>query len=59
MSAPGPVSRPRAWRAPIAAKLAAALIGLVVLVLTVNSAINTWLSYNQAKIAMISPAATN
>jgi signal transduction histidine kinase len=53
MSTPKPVPRARAWRAPIAAKLATALIGLVVLVLTVNSAINTWLSYNQAKAAAL------
>jgi signal transduction histidine kinase len=46
-----PARRP--WRAPIAAKLAAALIGLVVLVLLVNSAINTWLSYSQAKDAAL------
>ena len=43
----------RGWRAPIAAKLAAALIGLVVLVLLVNSSINTWLGYDQAKSAAL------
>ena len=47
-----PASR-RGWRAPLAAKLAAALIGLVVLVLLVNGAINTWLSYNQARSAAL------
>ncbi len=47
-----PTSR-RGWRAPLAAKLAAALIGLVVLVLLVNGAINTWLSYNQARSAAL------
>jgi signal transduction histidine kinase/HAMP domain-containing protein len=55
MPAPNSEAAParRPWRAPIAAKLAAALIGLVVLVLLVNSAINTWLSYNQAKDAAL------
>jgi signal transduction histidine kinase len=43
----------RAWRAPLAAKLAAALIGLVVLVLVVNGAINTWLGYEKAKSAAL------
>ncbi len=44
-----PVRRSRrTWRAPLAAKLAAALVGLVVLVLLVNGAVNTWLKYNQA-----------
>ena len=47
-----PTSR-RTWRAPLAAKLAAALVGLVVLVLLVNGAINTWLSYNQARSAAL------
>ena len=47
-----PASR-RAWRAPLAAKLAAALIGLVVLVLVVNGAVNTWLNYNQARSAAL------
>jgi signal transduction histidine kinase/HAMP domain-containing protein len=52
---PGSEAAParRPWRAPIAAKLAAALIGLVVLVLLFNSAINGWLSYNQAKDAAL------
>ena len=46
-----PASAPRrAWRAPLAAKLAAALIGLVVLVLVVNGAINTWLGYEAATL---------
>jgi signal transduction histidine kinase len=45
--------RRRGWRLPLAAKLAAALIGLVVLVLLVNGVINTWLSYNQAKSAAL------
>jgi hypothetical protein len=40
----------RTWRAPLAAKLAAALVGLVILVLLV---INTWLSYNQARSAAL------
>ena len=43
----------RAWRVPLAAKLAAALVGLVVLVLLVNGAVNTWLNYNQAKHAAL------
>jgi hypothetical protein len=43
----------RGWRWPLAAKLAAALIGLVALVLLVNGAINTWLNYNQAKSAAL------
>ncbi|MBV8662261.1 MAG: HAMP domain-containing histidine kinase, partial [Hyphomicrobiales bacterium] len=38
---------------PLAAKLAAALVGLVILVLLVNGAINTWLSYSQAKRAAL------
>jgi signal transduction histidine kinase len=51
-SAPLSAAR-RAWRTPLAAKLAAALIGLVILVLLVNGAINTWLSYSQAKSAAL------
>jgi signal transduction histidine kinase len=47
-----PTSR-RPWRLPLAAKLAAALIGLVALVLLVNGAVNTWLNYNQAKSAAL------
>jgi signal transduction histidine kinase len=43
----------RGWRAPLAAKLAAALIGLVVLVLLVNGAIDTVLSYDEAKSAAL------
>src|SRR5271167_3678465 len=43
----------RSWRLPLAAKLAAALIGLVALVLLVNGAVNTWLNYNQAKSAAL------
>jgi len=43
----------RGWRAPIATKLVVALVGLVVLVLLVNSAINTWLGYDQAKSAAL------
>jgi signal transduction histidine kinase len=43
----------RVWRARLAAKLAAALIGLVILVLLVNGAINTWLNYNRAKSAAL------
>ena len=43
----------RAWRMPLAAKLAAALIGLVILVLLVNGAINTWLGYERAKSAAL------
>jgi signal transduction histidine kinase len=43
----------RAWRAPLAAKLAAALIGLVILVLLVNGAINIWLGYEKAKSAAL------
>ena len=40
-------------RMPLAVKLAAALVGLVVLVLLVNGAINMWLSYGQAKTAAL------
>jgi signal transduction histidine kinase len=47
-----PVAR-AARRMPLAVKLAAALIGLVVLVLLVNGAVNMWLSYGQAKTAAI------
>ena len=43
----------RAWRLPLAAKLAAALIGLVALVLLVNGAIEAWLGYDQAKRAAL------
>ena len=43
----------RALRVPLAAKLAAALVGLVGLVLLVNGAVNTWLNYNQAKDAAL------
>jgi signal transduction histidine kinase len=53
-TADSPKSTPRrAWRLPLAAKLAAALIGLVALVLLVNGAVNTWLNYNQAKSAAL------
>ncbi len=38
---------------PLAMKLAAALIGLVALVLIVNGAINAWLAYNQVKRAAL------
>jgi len=41
-------------RFPLTVKLAAALIGLVVLVLLVNGAINMWLSYGEAKSAALS-----
>ena len=52
--AQSPKSTPRrAWRLPLAAKLAAALIGLVALVLLVNGAVNIWLNYNQAKSAAL------
>jgi HAMP domain-containing protein len=40
-------------RMPLAVKLAAALVGLVVLVLLVNGAINMWLSYGRAKTAAL------
>ena len=43
----------RAWRLPLAAKLAAALIGLVALVLLVNGGIEAWLGYDQAKRAAL------
>jgi signal transduction histidine kinase len=43
----------RGLRVPLAAKLAAALVGLVGLVLLVNGAVNTWLNYNQAKDAAL------
>lgn len=42
---PVPPSRPR--RIALAVKLAAALVGLVVLVLAVNGVVNVWLSYGQ------------
>ena len=52
--AQSPKSTPRrAWRLPLVAKLAAALIGLVALVLLVNGAVNIWLNYNQAKSAAL------
>ena len=40
-------------RFPLAVKLAAALVGLVALVLLVNGAINMWLSYGEAKDAAL------
>ncbi|MBV9569071.1 MAG: HAMP domain-containing protein, partial [Hyphomicrobiales bacterium] len=40
-------------RFPLTLKLAAALVGLVVLVLLVNGAINMWLSYGEAKSAAL------
>ncbi|MBV9115034.1 MAG: GAF domain-containing protein [Hyphomicrobiales bacterium] len=40
-------------RFPLTVKLAAALVGLVVLVLLVNGAINMWLSYGEAKSAAL------
>jgi signal transduction histidine kinase len=43
------LSQARGRRTPLAMKFAAALIGLVVLVLLVNSAIHTWLAYNQVR----------
>ena len=43
----------RAWRLPLAAKPAAALIGLVALVLLVNGGIEAWLGYDQAKRAAL------
>ncbi len=53
-AAKAPISASRrVWRAPLATKLAAALIGLVILVLLVNGAINTWLNYNQTKRAAL------
>jgi two-component system NtrC family sensor kinase len=42
-----------AWRAPLAAKLTAALVGLVVLVLVVNGVVNTWLNYDRARHAAL------
>jgi signal transduction histidine kinase len=45
--------RRRAWRAPLAAKLTAALVGLVVLVLLVNGAVNTLLNYDRARYAAL------
>jgi signal transduction histidine kinase len=45
--------RRRAWSAPLAAKLTAALVGLVVLVLLVNGAVNTWLNYDRARYAAL------
>ena len=44
---------PARRRLPLAAKLAAALVGLVALVLLVNGAINMWLSYGEAKNAAL------
>ena len=52
-AAASPSQSRRAWRLPLAAKLAAALIGLVALVLMINGAINTWLNANQAKSAAL------
>ncbi len=52
-AAPLPLARPRGRRMPLAVKLAAALIGLVVLVLLVNGAVSMWLSYGQAKSAAL------
>ena len=46
-------STARAWRTPLAMKFAAALIGLVVLVLLVNGVINTWLAYDQIRRAAL------
>ena len=46
-------STARAWRTPLAMKFAAALIGLVVLVLLVNGIINTWLTYHQVERAAL------
>ena len=46
-------STARGWRTPLAMKFAAALIGLVVLVLLVNGAINTWLAYDQIRRAAL------
>ena len=43
----------RGWRTPLAMKFAAALIGLVVLVLLVNGVINTWLAYDQIRRAAL------
>ncbi|HLW91212.1 MAG TPA: cache domain-containing protein, partial [Roseiarcus sp.] len=48
-----PSALPRTWRAPLAAKFAATLIGLVILVLLVNGAIDTLLNYNRAKSAAL------
>ncbi len=49
----GAPSRARVWRTPLAMKFATALIGLVVLVLLVNGAINTWLAYDQVRRAAL------
>jgi len=46
-------STARGWRTPLAMKFAAALIGLVVLVLLVNGVINTWLAYDQIRRAAL------
>ena len=43
----------RLGRAPLAAKLAFAFLGLVAFVLITNGAIDTWLTYNQAKRAAL------
>jgi signal transduction histidine kinase len=45
-------SRRAAW-SPLAAKLTAALVGLVVLVLVVNGVINTWLGYERTRSAAL------
>jgi signal transduction histidine kinase len=50
---PHPAASRGAWRAPLATKLATALVGLVILVLVVNGAVNTWLSYDRAKSAAL------
>jgi GAF domain-containing protein/HAMP domain-containing protein len=49
---PGAPAR-RFGRAPLAVKLAIAFLGLVAFVLIVNGAIDTWLTYNQAKRAAL------
>ena len=46
-------STARGWRTPLAMKFAAALIGLVVLVLVVNGVINTWLAYDRVEHAAL------
>ncbi len=52
VAAPGTPAR-RFGRAPLSVKLAIAFLGLVAFVLIVNGAIDTWLTYNQAKRAAL------
>lgn len=52
-SEPVPATGPRRWRLPLAVKIGVALVGLVVMVLLVNGAVNVWLSYGQGTRAAL------